>query len=386
MDALANEWDSAALDDWGVNVWQEPKDGEGGGSGSGGSGMSSDNNKELSGSLLDRFIVPPFSILDTRQGYWQNRKKLWKERIGDFGETRNQTLFSSLEILYKDLYSRTMKHRKELGISFKEYIEKYVPDDVLENEKKKVTGRGVSILDPVMAELVCRWFAPEKCKSFDCFAGDSVFGYVSAFLGHEFTGIELRQEQCELNNERVEGMTASYINDDGQNVAKHIEANSQDLLFSCPPYFDLEHYSDLPNDASNQKEYEDFLQILRNAFTDAVACLKENRFAVIVVGDVRDKRTGFYYGFIDDVKAIFKAAGMRLLNELIIVENPASSPLRVGRYMEGRKVAKTHQNVLVFYKGNANDIKKHFKKIEYASEDLESFGVDTGDESAEAQV
>jgi hypothetical protein len=24
--------------------------------------------------LIDRFIVPPFSVLDTRQGYWQERK------------------------------------------------------------------------------------------------------------------------------------------------------------------------------------------------------------------------------------------------------------------------------------------------------------------------
>lgn len=27
--------------------------------------------------LADRFIVPPFSVLDARQGYWQERKKAW---------------------------------------------------------------------------------------------------------------------------------------------------------------------------------------------------------------------------------------------------------------------------------------------------------------------
>ena len=29
------------------------------------------------GSLADRFLVPPFSILDARQGYWQERKRAW---------------------------------------------------------------------------------------------------------------------------------------------------------------------------------------------------------------------------------------------------------------------------------------------------------------------
>ncbi len=376
MDMLANEWPAEDLDDWGLDVWQDPTD-----SGSG-SGMETNSAKEGSkdGSLNERFVVPPFSILDTRKGYWQARKKLWREIIGDMGESRNDTLITSPEIKYKDLYLKTRKHREELGITFKEYLEKYVSDEVKEREASKVLSAGVSLLDPVMAEIVCKWFGQQGCKTFDCFAGDSVFGYVSAYLGNEFTGVELRPEQAELNNARVEGMTARYINDDGQNVGKHIEANSQDLLFSCPPYFDLEVYSDLPNDASNQGTYEDFIGILRNAFSSALGCLKDDRFAVIVVGDVRNKRTGCYYDFCGDIKRIFRDNGAELYNEIILVETGASTALRAGRYMESRKVAKMHQNILVFYKGNTKNIKSNFPKIEYASEDLEQFRVDSGDE------
>lgn len=375
MDALANEWNSQDLDDWGLDVWQDNSDGD---------NSKSGNGSSANASLNDRFVVPPFSILDTRKGYWQARKKMWRELIGDMGESRNDTLIQSPEIKYKDLYQRTRKHREELGLSFKDYLEKYVPDDVKEREAGKVLSAGVSLLDPVMAELVCRWFGLESCKSFDCFAGDSVFGYVSAHLGNEFVGIELRPEQAQLNNERTEGMAARYICDDGQNVAQHVDADSQDLLFSCPPYFDLEHYSDLENDASNQKSYDDFIQILRNAFTAAISCLKENRFAVIVVGDVRDKSTGFYYDFCGDIKRIFKDGGMSLYNEIILIETCASTALRASRYMESRKVVKMHQNILVFYKGKTKDIKKHYKKIEYASEDLELFRVDSGNEPTEA--
>lgn len=375
MDALANEWNSQDLDDWGLDVWQDNSDGD---------NSKSGNGSSANASLNDRFVVPPFSILDTRKGYWQARKKMWRELIGDMGESRNDTLIQSPEIKYKDLYQRTRKHREELGLSFKDYLEKYVPDDVKEREAGKVLSAGVSLLDPVMAELVCRWFGLESCKSFDCFADDSVFGYVSAHLGNEFVGIELRPEQAQLNNERTEGMAARYICDDGQNVAQHVDADSQDLLFSCPPYFDLEHYSDLENDASNQKSYDDFIQILRNAFTAAISCLKENRFAVIVVGDVRDKSTGFYYDFCGDIKRIFKDGGMSLYNEIILIETGASTALRASRYMESRKVAKMHQNILVFYKGKTKDIKKHYKKIEYASEDLELFRVDSGNEPTEA--
>ena len=168
-------------------------------------------------------------------------------------------------------------------------------------------------------------------------------------------------------------MTARYICDDGQNVAKHIEPESQALLFSCPPYFDLEGYSDLPNDASNQDSYEDFIQILKNAFTAAISCLKQDRFAVICVGDVRDKKTGFYYDFCGDIKRIFKEAGVLLYNEIILVEQTASTALRAARYMETRKVAKTHQHILVFFKGNPKNIKNEFPRIEYTEEDMKLF-------------
>lgn len=369
MDALANDWDTEELTDWGLDLWNENS----GGSGSEGAGALPSSPAESS--LFDRFIVPPFSILDTRKGYWQDRKKKWYDIIGDMGESRNDTLVTSLEIKYKDLYQRTREHRKELGIGFREYIEKYVPKEDLEREQQKIVAQGVSILDPVMAEIVCRWFGFKDGLAFDCFAGDSVFGFVSAYLGNEFTGIELRQKQADLNNERVAGMNARYICDDGQNVAQHIEPESQDLLFSCPPYFDLEVYSDHPNDASNQGSYEDFILILRNAFHGAVKCLKENRFAAICVGDVRDKKTGFYYDFCGDIKRIFKEAGMLLYNEIILVEQTASTALRASRYMDTRKVAKTHQHLLVFFKGDPKNIKKEFSKIEYTEEDMKLFDV-----------
>ena len=377
MDALANEWDTEDLTDWGLDLWNAD-------SGSGGSGSGTLPSSPAESSLFDRFVVPPFSILDTRKGYWQDRKKKWRELIGDFGESRNDTLITSPEIKYKDLYQRTREHRKELGISFKEYIDKYVSQEDLEKEQAKIVAQGVSILDPVMAEIVCRWFGQENGKAFDCFAGDSVFGFVAAYLGNDFTGVELREKQAALNNERVEGMNARYICDDGQNVAQHIEPESQDLLFSCPPYFDLEKYSDLPNDASNQGSYEDFIKILENAFTGAVSCLKENRFAAICVGDVRDKNTGFYYDFCGDIKRIFKQNGMRLYNEIILVEQTASTALRASRYMDSRKVAKTHQHLLVFFKGDPKKIKKEFPKIEYTEEDLSK--TDSGETGSESET
>lgn len=338
-DELANKWDENLLGEWGLDVWQPDKAAEGGA----GDGSSSSSSAGEHGSLSDKFVAPPFTVLDTRQGYWRERKAMWRERIADYGESREGTLADG------------------------------------ETNCMATINNGVSLLDPVMAEIVCRWFGMEGGRAFDCFAGDTVFGYVAATLGMSFTGIELREEQAQLNNERVEGLQARYICDDGQNVGQHIAKASQDLLFSCPPYYDLEVYSDKPNDASNQPTYEAFLGILENAFASAIECLKQDRFAAIVVGDIRDKE-GYYYGFVDDIKAIFKKHGMRLYNECIIVEPIGTLPQRVQRYMRNRKVGKCHQNVLVFYKGDPKNIATTYNEITYASEDLATFGMDTQDQ------
>ena len=370
-DALANEWDEAELKDWGLDVWQTDAEGLDDSDEDTDSDDGTSDNDAPSPSLVDRFIVPPFSILDTRKGYWQTRKKAWRKLIGDAGETREDTCMTQIEMRYPNIYYNSREKRKELGISFREYLDKYVSEEE-KREDSKVLTSGVSLFDPVLAEVLCKWFTPnEASRIFDPFAGDTQKGLVFATCGHTFRGIELRQEQVDVNERVIEGrgLDIAYVCDDGRNVAKHVEADSQDILCSCPPYYNVEVYSDLPNDASNQGTYEDFLQILRDAFHSAVTCLRDNRFAVVVVGDVRDKRTGCYYDFVGDVKRIFKDAGMPLYNEVVLIESGASTALRVTNCMKTRKMVKCHQNVLVFYKGDPRKIKSHFPAIEYTSEE-----------------
>lgn len=291
--------------------------------------------KEEHAKLTDKFLIPPFSVIDTRQGYWQDRKRKWNALIGDEGESREDTL--GMTLLTTNMYGKT-------GI------------------------KNVSILDACLAEITNLWFLPNKIdykpKTFDPFAGDTVFGFVSAYMGNSFTGIELRPEQAALNNERTKDIDANYICDDGQNVAKHLEAESQDLMFSCPPYFDLEQYSDLPNDASNQ-DYDGFRQIIENAFVGAIKCLKKNRFAVVVMSNVRDKK-GAYHNITGDIKDVFKKEGCHLYNEIILLNVAGTAQIRAGRAMANRKVVRVHQDVLVFYKGDIKDIQKDFGEVEVA--------------------
>lgn len=123
------------------------------------------------------------------------------------------------------------------------------------------------------------------------------------------------------------------------------------MLFTCPPYADLEVYSDDPADLSTLA-YPEF----RAAYFDIVVkwcgLLRNDRFACCVVGEVRDKR-GNYYDFVGDTVEAFRAAGLAYYNEAILVTAVGSLPIRAGKqFSAGRKLGKTHQNVLVFVKGD----------------------------------
>ena len=324
---MQQDMDDATLEDFGIDL--RP------------SVQKSDVKELPRGNLADDFLIMPASILNTRDAKWQARKRAWNDLIGDEGESRIGTLGFS-ELITSKLGKR--------GLS------------------------NVSILDATLAEIINKWFLPteipagEKLKTCDPFAGDSVFGYVSGYLGAEFTGIELRQEQADLNNMRGEPVGAHYICDDGQNIAQHLPKESQDLVFSCPPYFDLEKYSDDPKDASNQKDYESFKQILANALIGACSCLKNNRFAAIVMSNVRNHTNGAYYDICGDICKIMESAGLILYNEFILVNSIGTGAMRTRGNMKTRKNVRCHQEVLIFYKGENPqcDIPKEFGKIALA--------------------
>jgi len=293
------------------------------------------HEKERTGNMFNSFIVPPFSMLDGRAGYWWDRKKELLDMIGDFGQARADAKSYEAEHIYKSK-----------------------------------TG-GVSLLDPVLAEVILKWFAPNNAKVIDPFAGDTVFGYMAGFKGYEFTGIELRQEQTDFNNTKTKDFkNVNYICDDALNINKHIDDNSIDLLFSCPPYFNLEKYSDDPRDASNQDDISRFYNIIAEAFGKAIKKIKNNRFAVIVISDVRDEK-GFYYNIPNFFIDVFIKNGMHLYNNIKLLTPLGTAPIRANNAMRNRKVVNIHQDVLVFYKGNiSSNIKDDFKILAYSEKEL----------------
>jgi hypothetical protein len=124
------------------------------------------------------------------------------------------------------------------------------------------------------------------------------------------------------------------------------------MILTCPPYADLEVYSDDPADLSNMT-WPEFVRCHRASIQQAASMLANDRFAVWVISDVRDKNTGLYRGLVAETVAAFQDVGLRLYNDLILLEPVGTARLRgANLFNRTRKVARTHQHVLVFVKGD----------------------------------
>lgn len=314
-------------------------------------------------SLADRFIIPPISVLDARSGPWQERKRRWLS-LGIRSELgrRHNAAISTTSGHVPDYYTQKSRAEKIAGrpLTRAEFEAGWlrIPEDA------GFFTTGTSVFDPVLCELAYRWFSPADARVLDPFAGGSVRGVVAAALGRPYTGVELRGVQVQANQDQwteIEPhLTAAgdvpaptWIQGDSTRLADYLpDGEPFDLVFSCPPYADLEVYSDDPADLSNMP-YDRFLDAYRGVIRQAVDRLAPNRFAVWVVGEVRDKRSGAYRGFVADTIRAFQDAGADYHSEMILVTPIGALPTKAGRqFTASRRIAKSHQQVLVFVKGD----------------------------------
>lgn len=231
---------------------------------------------------------------------------------------------------------------------------------------------GSSEFDPVLAELIMRWFNTESGKILDCFGGEQTKGVVAGELGYEYYACEIRPEQVAIDKEKTKDYkTVHYFCGDSNNISSIIKERGFDLVFTSPPYYDLEIYS--KEDMSALGTYEEFMSQYKNIFKQCYDMMSEEGFLVVKIGEIRNKRTGEYRNFVGDNISIFKEIGFKYYNEIILVTQVGTVARTVTRaFNTSRKIGKVHQNVLVFYKGNLKNIKNKYKELDFSEcEELE---------------
>jgi hypothetical protein len=272
------------------------------------------------GKLRDKFIEPPFSVFNARLGEWIPRKKMWR----DAGVEK--FLGRDAELTHHEIKFKPMK---EL----------------------------TSMFDPVLCELLVKWFSNKGDTVFDPFSGGAVRGVVSGVFGRRYVGVDIRAEQIEANFKTLKAWgdiesAPSWVLGDGTDEQNYTKDN--DFIITCPPYFNLEVYSDMDTDLSNLKSYEQFLDKYQEAVKNCVNSLKDNRFICWVVGNFRVRDKERIVDFRGDTIRAFERSGATLYNSAVLCPQLGTAAVRASRMFSGnRKLVPVHQYVLVFCKGDS---------------------------------
>lgn len=292
-----------------------------------------DADLDPAGEVLTHAGAPPFTVLDARRGPWRERKRQWKG-LGIRSEVGRDTALA-------------FSSNGEDNLS----------------QKIGLISDGTSVFDPVLTELLYRWFSAPGHHVVDPWAGGSVRGIVAHLTGREYTGIDLRPEQVASNQDqisviddapatmtRAERLPTWLVGDSTETLAT-LPAESADMLIGCPPYYDLERYSDDPRDLSTMT-VEQFDEAMFANVAAAARVLRPDRYAAFVVGNVRDKR-----GRLLDMTGLMvracEAAGLTFHNDAVLVTMVGTVAMTVGRQFDtSRLLGRTHQAVLTFVKGD----------------------------------
>jgi len=290
----------------------------------------------VGGALRNAFVVPPFSVLDAKQGAWQTRKREWNALGLDSGAGRGDKLL-------------------DMG-------------PLMDNMPK------TSIFDPVLVECALRWYGPTPISGgppvicIDPFAGGSVRGVVASMLGFAYFGIDPSATQvCENEKQATTICTGTvehmpkWVVGDGMDIKQHfadflnssgLPADTRaDVMLTCPPYFDLEKYGGDPATDLSMMSYSSFKTNYALILEHSTSLLKEHHVSVVVIGNVRDS-TGAMRDLHGLTKTALETAGNVLYCDAVLETALASAPMRAGRQMQAAsKLCSVHQNVVVTCRG-----------------------------------
>lgn len=216
-----------------------------------------------------------------------------------------------------------------------------------EDHDSLYTGSHSVFPAPLMEMILVRYGGPKGSKILDAFAGGPPRGLVASIMGFDYLGFEIRQVQIDENIallKRLKLTGARYILSDG----RFLETDEMfDTGVTCPPYHDLEVYSDQQDDISNLGSYAEFnasMWLSAQAYRERI---KPNGFVCIITGLFRDKR-GELIDFPADTVTNFREAGFMYWQHIILSKNFASAAVRAGNAWRGHKLVPRFENLLIF--------------------------------------
>lgn len=208
---------------------------------------------------------------------------------------------------------------------------------------------GASIFNPHLAQMILAAYCPKAANIYDPFAGGGTRALIAASMGHKYYGVELRSAEVERIREVGKSLDKKFHVRQGDSQIYEFDNGFFDFSFTCPPYYDLEVYSNDKLDLSNAPSYEDFLNGIESTLEGVLSGLKKDGLSIWVVGNFRDKKGNLRH-FSGDLIQKAKDVGFVLHDEIIWWGASGSAAQRVKLFAANRKSVRVHEYIVILRK------------------------------------
>lgn len=215
----------------------------------------------------------------------------------------------------------------------------------------------LSEFNPTVAKNVISYWSKPNDFIFDPFAGRSR-ALVAYAMNRNYIGYEVSEDVHDYIYNRFKELklcgrpdfNVVIENDDCANAINKEEKESFDLIFSCPPYWNLEKYEHCTGQLSDIGNYYAFMNELVKRLNVASELLKKDGYMCIIIGDFR--RKGDYLMLHNDLLIGMMSNHSLKLHDIIVVQ---SIPFYTAAFYFGsndkhKRTAKCHEYLLIWKK------------------------------------
>jgi len=263
--------------------------------------------------------------------------------------TKNDKLNGKKKFAKRDTsYSSFWLYNKESDENSEHFKDSFVN---FYNDKKLL-----SEFNSTVAKNIISFWSKSGDIILDPFSGRTrvLIGYAMnrAYIGCEISEDvvnHMKQKFESLNLFEDPNFNVDIINDDCLNIKQYYNIKV-DLIFTCPPYWNLEKYEHCKGQLSDINNYETFLNELKKRLDVSIDLLKPEGFMCIVIGDFRKKNN--YITLHSDLIQLMKNNDKIKIHDVITIQNIpfSTAAFYFGSNKKNIHTTKAHEYLIVWKK------------------------------------
>jgi len=300
------------------------------------------DSREIRRKVLEKYGFVPTSVIEPDYS--------WGKQVIEYDKRKQQTVARQKHL--------KMDYGNEKGGPSKEKLEKAFG---MSSQNVRGKSGGLSTFPPALAKFIVEFYSDVGATVLDPCAGHNSRMQVTYSLERNYIGYDVSKEFMKFNREVEKEITGggaqssmfqpkATITLREQSSEKMLEdSETIDLVYTSPPYWDIEFYGEEPEQLGYKKTYNEFLCGIQSIICECRRVLKKGKYCVFNINDFR--KGGMFYTYHVDIINAFKTAGF-LIHDIVIVKWASAIGACFASQVDERKItAKGHEYLIVGKKG-----------------------------------